>query len=64
LEPGDLTKFFQMVVEDQIWGVKEMAALINSEFGLNNQLTPAQLSPLGRRLVGIDAWDTTGSKSQ
>ena len=64
LEPGDLTKFFQIIVEEQIWGVKEMAALINSEFGLNNQLTPAQLSPLGRRLVGIDAWDTAASESQ
>ena len=64
LEPGDLTKFFQIIVEEQIWGVKEMAALINSEFGLNNQLTPAQLSPLGRRVVGIDAWDTAASESQ
>ena len=56
LEKKDLDKLPDLLVENQIYGVEEITDLISSEFGLDNHLSPAKLTQLGRRLVGIDAW--------
>ena len=56
LEKKDLDKLPDLLVENQIYGVEEITDLISSEFGLDNRMSPAKLTQLGRRLVGIDAW--------
>ena len=54
----NLDKLPFVLADKQTWGAIEIAELITDEFGLNHQLKPAQLSQLGRRLVGVELWDT------
>jgi len=58
LAKDDLDKLPFVLTDKQTWGAIEIAELITDEFGLNHQLKPAQLSQLGRRLVGVELWDT------
>ena len=58
LAKDDLDKLPFVLADKQTWGAVEIAELITDEFGLNHQLKPAQLSQLGRRLVGVELWDT------
>ena len=58
LTKTDLEKLSLVLAGTPAWGATEIAKLITDEFGLNHQLEPAQLSQLGRRLVGIELWDT------
>ena len=58
LAKDDLDKLPFVLTDKQTWEAIEIAELITDEFGLNHQLKPAQLSQLGRRLVGVELWDT------
>ena len=42
--------------DDRIWNERSVAQLIHNEFGLKLDIRNAELSPLGRKLAGVDSW--------
>ncbi len=42
--------------DKRIWNERDVAHLMHNEFGLDLDIEEAELTPLGRKLAGVDSW--------